>query len=317
MSGSDPGGPQWRDAVHALKRRSIKTWLLVSLFQMLARIGHQPRQWLGALLGWLSIIAVRKRVRIVQRNLEICFTDLSQPARQKMLRQHFRALAQTVVDRSVLWFGSPAQIRQLVELQGLEHIRKAQAEGRSIMMLAPHFVGLDASASRLTMEGPEGATIYAPQSDRDLDALVRIGRGRFHKVHLISRREGVRGLIRQIRQGIPIYYLPDMDLGRRGAVFAPFFGVNAATQTATAQLARQFEMAVIPVLSFRNPSTGRYLTQILPPMQDFPGLQTTIEEDTALLNQHIQGWIETAPEQYYWVHRRFKSRPPGEASLYL
>lgn len=308
---------QWLEDVQALKRRSVRAWFLVSMFQVLARVGHTPRQWIGAALGALSPLVVRRRARVVERNLELCFPQKSAAERRLMMRAHFRSLAQTVIDRSVLWFGSPEDIRNLVHLEGLEHVRHAQQQQRNIMLLAPHFVGLDASASRLTLEGPEGASIYAPQSDPEVDALVRLGRGRFHQVHLISRREGVRGLVRKIREGVPIYYLPDMDLGRRGAVFAPFFGVDAATQTATAQLARQFNMQVFPVLSFRNPDTGQYLTRLLPALKDFPGDDTTIEQDTRTLNRHIQDWIEQAPEQYYWVHRRFKSRPPGQDSLYL
>lgn len=312
-----PGEPRaWRTALRQLKRRSVKAWLITTLFQILARIGHRPRQWIGALLGILAPTLIRRRARVVERNLELCFPAKSPTERKRILRAHFRAMSQTIVDRSVIWFGSPDSIRKLIRLEGLEHIRDAQIKKRNIMLLAPHFVGLDASASRLTLEGPEGATIYAPQSDPDIDALVRLGRGRFHQVHLISRREGIRGLIRKIRAGIPVYYLPDMDLGRRGAIFAPFFGIDAATQTATAQLARQFDMVVLPVLSFRDPGTGQYLTRVLAPLEDFPEPDGTPESDTVALNRHLQDWIEQAPEQYYWVHRRFKSRPPGQPDLY-
>lgn len=314
--GSSDDTPSWQQALRQLKRRSLKAWLFTTLFQILARIGHRSRQGVGAALGYLAPALIRRRARIVERNLELCFAHKPTRERKRMMRAHFRAMSQTVIDRSVLWFGSPDEIRALVRLEGLEHIQDAQRQKRNIMLLAPHFVGLDASATRLTLEGPEGATLYAPQADPDLDALVRLGRGRFHQVHLISRREGVRGLIRKIRAGIPIYYLPDMDLGRRGAIFAPFFGLDAATQTATAQLARQFDMLVLPVLSFRDPGTGRYLTRVLPALNDFPEPGGTPESDTVRLNQHLQNWIELAPEQYYWVHRRFKSRPPGQPSLY-
>lgn len=306
----------WTDRLRTLKSRSIKAWLFISLFQGLAIIGHRPRQWFGWLLGQLAPMLVKRRVKVVERNLELCFPALTTTERRAMMRAHFRALTQTMVDRSVLWFGSAQAIDHLVKLEGLEHLHEAQKRGRSIMLLAPHFVGLDASATRLTLEGPEGATLYAPQSNPDIDAMVRLGRGRFHQVHLISRREGIRGLIRKIQEGVPVYYLPDMDLGRRGALFAPFFGIDAATQTATAHLARQFNMVVLPVLSFRDPRTGRYLTRILAPLEDFPDSDGSVQADTVRLNEHIQHWIEQAPEQYYWVHRRFKSRPPGETNLY-
>ena len=188
--------------------------------------------------------------------------------------------------------------------------------GTSIVSrVAPHFVALDAAASRLTIACPTGATMYTPQSDPDVDALVRDGRMRYNDVHLVSRHDGIRGVIRHIRAGRPIYYLPDMDFGRKGSVFAPFFGIPAATLTATAQLARSFELPVLPVLSRWNPETGRYLVEVLPPMADFPG-ESSLEDATALLNRELESWVRRCPSQYYWVHRRFKTRPKGEAKLY-
>lgn len=306
----------WQDAVRALKARSLSARFFVMFFQLLVRIGHRPRQWLGKILGSLAPRIAPRRSRIVEQNLALCFPELSPEARKTLVHAHWRALVQTFVDRAVLWFGSRQDILDLVSLEGFEHILNVRARGQRIMLLAPHLIGLDAAATRLSLEGYAGATLYAPQSNPDMDAIVRLGRGRFEHIHLVSRKDGVRGLIRMIRQDLPIYYLPDMDLGARGAVFVPFFGVPAATQTATAQLARQFKMVVIPTLAYRDPQTGRYQVKILPPLEDFPGEGATPEEDAACLNQHLQDWIEEAPEQYYWVHRRFKTRPPNEPPLY-
>lgn len=299
-----------------LKQRSIKSWLLVSMFQLLAMTPHLVRQGLGRMLGLISCVLIRRRRKIVEQNLALCFPEKSVSQRQRLLTLHFRALAQSVVDRGVLWFGTPTQIRALVHVQGRHHADEALSQNGRLMLLAPHFVGLDAAASRLTLDGPRGATLYSAQSDPDVDALVRLGRGRFHEVNLIHRRGGVRTLLREIEQGTPIYYLPDMDFGLRGAVFAPFFGITAATQTAPAQLAQQFNMTVLPVLCFWNPKTGYYNAEFLPPLVDFPG-QDDIATATARLNGLLEHWVRMHPEQYYWVHRRFKTRPKGEKSPYI
>jgi len=306
----------WDKQVRALKARSFKSWVLVTLFQGLAKLPLRVRMGMGWLLGHATPLLVRRRAKIVARNLELCFPELSETERKRLFTLHFRALAQTMVDRGILWFGSPQDVEALVQTKGLEHLLYFRNRRLPVMMLAPHFVGLDAAASRLTLIGPEGGTLYTPQADPDVDALVRLGRARFHKVHLISRREGIRGLVRVIKNNLPIYYLPDMDFGHKGAVFVPFFGVSTATQTSTAQLARQFDLPVVPILSGWNPKTGRYCVEVLPPLSNFPGKDTTLEQDTAHLNELLESWIRKDPSQYYWVHRRFKTRPDGQPDPY-
>lgn len=302
--------------VKSLKNRSIAAWLLVTTFELLARAPIGFRLGLGWLLSKLAPVLIARRIKIARRNIELCFADHSPSERKKILKDHVRALVQSMVDRSVLWFGSPEQIKEFVSLSGLEHAHYYTDRNEPIMLLAPHFIGLDAAASRLTLAGPEGGTIYAEQRNKLIDDFVRLGRGRFHNVHLISRRDGVRGLVRLIRQGMPIYYLPDMDLGRRGAVQVPFFGVPAYTQTATAQLARQYSLPVLPVISTWDSETGLYHVQILPPLAHFGRADNTLEQDTAHLNELLEQWIEPRVAQYYWVHRRFKSHPEGQSSPY-
>lgn len=308
--------PDWPEQVRALKSRSLKSWCLVTVFQGLAKMPHRGRQVLGRFLGAFSPLLVPRRARIVRCNLALCFPEKTAHERKKMLRAHFRVLAQTFVDRGVLWLGTAAQVRELVTVTGLEKAHRYTDSRQPLMLLAPHFVGLDAAASRLTLAGPQGATMYTPQSDPDVDALVRLGRGRFHAVHLISQKDGVRRLIRLIRQGFPTYYLPDMDFGIKGGVYVPFFGVPAATQTATAQMARQFDLPVLPILSAWDPKTGRYHVTIGDEIQLFENADTSLESATARLNELLEGWIREHPTQYYWVHRRFKTRPVGQPSPY-
>lgn len=305
----------WLLAVEALRRGSLRMRVLIGTLEWLAAARPGTRMRLGAVLGWLAPWIVRRRVPVVRRNLALCFPDLSNSARDRLLRDHFRALAQSVVDRAVFWFGSAQQIRDLVSISGQTQIAELVARHGSVLMLAPHFVGLDAAATRLSLEGPAGAAMYSPQNSPGLDALVRLGRSRFNAVHLVSRRDGVRALIRHIEAHLPIYYLPDMDFGRRGAVFVPFFGVPAATQTSTAQLAARWGLPVVPIVCFWDPATGHYDVQVRAQLADFPGTDSP-ETATATLNRHLEAWVREAPAQYYWVHRRFKTRPAGEPSLY-
>lgn len=293
-----------------------KDSLLHGLFRYFGRSSFPVRKRWARALGWLGARLMRSRADVVRTNLALAFPDLPKSEREDMLQRHFHLLAQSVVDRGLLWFGPASTIINATPIRGLEHIDALLNEKRRIVLLAPHFIGLDAAATRLTLFLRESATMYTPQSDASIDAMVRDGRGRFNTVHLVSRKDGIRGLLRFLRRGVPVYYLPDMDFGRNGAVFVPFFGVPAATVLATAQIARTWDAAVVPITSRLDEHTGQYHIEVLPPLDDFPGEQSN-EEATARLNRLIEEWVRIDPAQYYWVHRRYKTRPdPGEPKLY-
>jgi len=294
---------------------TLKRWLLRRLFDYFGRCSHASRLRWGRILGQMAVVLMRRRVHIVRCNLRLCFPELPDTVRETILRRHFRLLAQSVVDRGLLWFGARQCMQEVLHIEGLEHLQTLLAQNQRILMLAPHFIGLDASATRLTWFLQTSATLYKPQSDPDVDSLVRQGRGRFNDVKLISRREGVRGLIRHLRNGVPVYYLPDMDFGRDGSAFVPFFGVPAATLLATAQIARSCHAVVVPIISRLDETSGIYHIQVLPPLPDFPG-NDDAHTAVARLNTLIEEWVRPDPAQYYWVHRRFKTRPLGEPSPY-
>ena len=292
-----------------------KLSLLRALFSYFGRCSFPVRRRWARTLGWLAPRVMRSRAHIVRTNLAVAFPDTSKDEREHWLRRHFYLLALSVVDRGLYWFGPTEEILDTVPIKGLEHIEGLLTAKRRIILLAPHFIGLDASATRLTLFLKESATMYTRQSDSDVDQLVREGRSRFNTVHLVSRHDGVRGLIRQLRKGVPIYYLPDMDWGLSGAAFVPFFKVPAATLLTTAQIARNFDAAVVPIMSRLDLETGRYHVEVLPALDDFPG-EDSLEAATARINGLIEDWILPDPAQYYWVHRRYKTRPEGEARFY-
>lgn len=285
-----------------------KEKILHNLFKYFGALSFKARRRWAVMLGFIAPYVMPRRAYIVRRNLELAFPDLSRSEQRTLLKRHFVLLAMSVIDRGLLWFGPASTIMNTTPIKGLEHLSELLDNKRKIILLAPHFIGLDASATRLTLFLRESATMYTAQSDTTVDNLVRNGRGRFNTVHLVNRKDGIRGLLRHLRRGVPVYYLPDMDFGRTGATFVPFFGVPAATLLATAQIARTWDAAVVPIISCLDEHTGQYHIEVLPPINDFPGEQNN-EEATERLNQLIEKWVLNDPAQYYWVHRRYKTRP--------
>jgi KDO2-lipid IV(A) lauroyltransferase len=196
-------------------------------------------------------------------------------------------------------------------VEGLDHLRALG--GSPVILVAPHFVGLDAAYTRLGCE-IEIAGLYAHQKNPVYDRLLLRGRTRFGLSEAIPRQDGVRAVIASIRSGRPFYYAPDLDFGRKDAVFVPFFGVTAATITGVSRLARLTGAKVLPCVSHMLPGGGGYVVTILPPWENFPTEDVTA--DTRRVNAFIEEQAMAMPEQYYWVHKRFKTRPEGEPSFY-
>jgi KDO2-lipid IV(A) lauroyltransferase len=279
-------------------------WLLHFLpLQLLAPI--------GSVLGRLAFFLLPRRRRICLVNLEKCLPDLSPEKRQVLARRHFAALGRSIVEHGILFWSGASRIARLVRIEGLEHLLAAAP--RPVILLAPHFVGLDAGAARLSMES-EAVSIYSRQKNPFIDRLLRRYRSRFLPVRLYSRQDGIRGVLRDLRRGLPLYYLPDQDYGRRDSVFVPFFGVPAATITGVSRLARLTGAHVIPAVTLLLPGAQGYQVRLHPPWNDFPSASEIA--DARRVNAFIEQCVLEAPEQYNWIHRRFKTRPPGEPGFY-
>lgn len=263
----------------------------------------------GSLLGDLLYRLAPQRRRVAQANIDACLPELAAPERRALVRQTFRVFGQGFLDRAILWHASAARIRALVRLEGGSHL--AALAGRPVILLAPHFAGLDAAWSRLSLDSRLVA-IYANQKDPLFNAALLAGRRRFNDPLLLSRQEGVRNALRALKQGLPLFYLPDMDLGARDAVFVPFFGNPAATVTAVSRLARMAGATVLPCIATMTQSG--YTVTIHPPWPDYPG--ASIAADTRRMNAFIEAMVRAAPAQYHWLHQRFKTRPHGAAPFY-
>jgi KDO2-lipid IV(A) lauroyltransferase len=287
--------------------------LLVALLWVLHFLPLSVLSACGNALGSAFFVLARRRRHIVLVNLRLCFPELDDEQRRQLAKAHFRVLGRSVLERSLLLWGRPQRLSRLIRVEGEERMRTLLAAGQPVLMLTPHFVGLDAGGAGIAMRF-DSASIYAEQSNPVFDRLLLRGRRRFGDQLLLSRDESVRASIRAMKAGRPLYYLPDMDFGRKDSIFVPFFGVLAATVPGLSRLARLAGAAVVPCVTRILPGSEGYAVTVGEPWQDFP--TDDVEADTRRMNAWIEAAVRTMPEQYYWVHRRFKTRPAGEPRPY-
>lgn len=266
---------------------------------------------IGNRVGDLAFWLIPERRKVTRTNLALCFPDKPQAEREALAHAHFRAFMRSFIEHALLWWAPRERIMRLVRLEGTEHLRALA--GQPVIIVAPHFVGLDAAYTRLGCE-IEIAGLYARQKSPVYDRLLLRGRTRFGLSKAIPRQDGVRAVVASIRSGVPFYYAPDLDFGRKDAVFVPFFGVTAATITGVSRLARLTGARVVASVARMLPGGAGYVVTITPPWEEFP--TADVEADTRRVNAFIEAQVLTMPEQYYWVHKRFKTRPQGEASPY-
>lgn len=272
-----------------------------------------PLAWIRALghgLGVFLFAVARPRRRVALRNLALCFPERTDDERIHLARQTFIHFAQAWLDRSWLWHAPVAVLRRQLRITGAIDALEGSAP---TVLFMPHFVGLDAGWMALTQEvAREFTTIYARQSNATVDAWILAGRQRFGRLRAFGQHDGVKTIVAALRQGDPLCLLPDMDLGARESVFVPFFGVPTATVPSLSRFASLGRAQVVPVVTRMTP-TG-YDAEVHAAWEGFPTGDAVA--DTARMNRELEAIIRTMPDQYYWVHKRFKTRPPGDASVY-
>ena len=276
-------------------------------------LGLLPLAWVRA-LGWLLgcvlyALAVPRR-RVAQTNLRLCFPARSDHEIRELTFQTFVHFAQAWLDRGWLWHGSPEVTRRRLTLSGAVNELQGPAP---VVVFAPHFVGLDAGWTALTQQLPrQFTTIYTDQANKVLDSWILTGRQRFGQARLFGRVDGVKTIVAALRAGAPLYLLPDMNFGPEDSVFVPFYGVSAATVPSLSRFAKLGRAKVVPVVT-RMTRQG-YEVQVMPSWPDFPS--DDVVADTALMNLRLQSYIDIMPDQYFWVHKRFKDQPPGAPAVY-
>jgi KDO2-lipid IV(A) lauroyltransferase len=276
-------------------------------------IAPLPLAWvraMGSALGRLLYVIVWPRRRVVHANLRACFPHWSDAQRERVARDCFVYVAQAWLDRSWLWHAPGEVTLARLAVTGAVDELKGTAP---TLVFAPHFVGLDAGVTAMSQQIPRRwVGIYTHQSNQVLDEWIKKGRHRFGEVRAMRRDEGVRELVAALRSGDLMMLLPDMNFGAEESIFVPFYGVQAATVPSLSRFARLGRAKVVPVVTRMTP-TG-YEVRVMEAWDGFP--TKDVAADTATMNRRLEGWIDTMPAQYYWVHKRFKSRPPGAPPIY-
>ncbi|WP_246172931.1 lysophospholipid acyltransferase family protein [Thermochromatium tepidum] len=295
-----------------LHPRAWPSWLGVWLILALGRLPFPVLWALGSVFGRLAYLLAGSRRLVARLNLERCFPDLGAAERERLLRAHFGWLGVAAFCQGIVWSASRARLARLVRLRHRERIDACIAAGRPVIVLVPHFVGLELGGAAFTALVHSGVYMYQKIRNPVVDHQVKRARRRFGSLS-VERQDDLRALVREIRRGTPFFYLPDQDGGRRG-IFVPFCGIPASTVPMLGRFAAMTNAVVIPTFPRFLPwGRGLELT-FAPPLDDFPSGDPQL--DTARMNRVIEACVRDTPDQYFWVHRRFKTRPPGATPIY-
>jgi len=301
----------------ALPRRFLApkywgVWLGMGLMWSLLLLPQAWRVAIGRRLGDLFYRLSKRSRYAAERNIELAFPQLNEWMRHDLVRRHFRAFGAATMGVSLIWWASAKRLRSLVRFRDRRYYDEAVQSGKRIILLAPHFLGLEVAGVFLAHERRIISMYKEPRNDL-VDWLMRRSRLRFGGA-LFERDSHLKGLIRLIRSGYPFYYLPDQNPGEASHVFAPFFNVPTATLTALSRIARMTDAVVIPCFTRLLPKDDGYEIIFHPPLANFPSGDDVT--DATAMNAAIEAGVREMPEQYMWTYRRYKQRPPGETTLY-
>ena len=307
-----PGMPRPRFTRSLLAPRHWPAWLGAGAIWLIARLPQRALMWLGRRFGALVRRIPSERRRIAAANIALCFPELDAAARASLLDANLRDIGLMLVEFALGWMGSDRRIAAIpTRIEGLEHLEAARAQGKGVLLVGGHFSHLELCA-RLVSQRIRIAGMYRRMDSAVFEWVVL--RARLDYADAMFEKDDIRGTVKYLRGGGTLWYAPDQDMRSKDTVFAPFFGVPAATITATHHLARLSGAVVIPFFHRRLPDGSGYVLRLGAPLEDFPGAD--VLEDTARVNACIEQMVREAPEQYLWVHKRFKTRPPGAAAIY-
>ncbi|MFL6709713.1 MAG: lipid A biosynthesis acyltransferase [Massilia sp.] len=263
------------------------------------------------LVGSVLFLLLRSRRRITLINLRMTMPDLTEAERVELARAHFQAYTRSIFERAILWWAPISRLNRLIKV--VPEVPLAEMAAGPVVLLCPHFVCLDVAGASVAMVA-SASSMYVAQKNRVFDEVLRKGRARFSPVRLFSRKDGIKPIMRALRDGLPYFMLPDMDFGDKDAPFVEFFGVPAATLTATARIAAATGAKVIPVVATFLPNYQGWQVKFYPAWDNYPG--DDMLAATRRMNAFIEERVREAPSEYFWTHKRFKTRPPGEPSPY-
>lgn len=291
--------------------RHWPSWFAIGILRLIAALPFKAKLLAGKYIGLLAYRFGKHRRHITETNIRLCFPELTAVEQQALVRETFIQNGIGFFEIAWGWWASPSSIKGRYQVEGLEHLEAAKAGGKGVVLVGAHFVHLDLCGLMLNQVTPM-LPIYRKNNNAVFEHVITSGRQRIFGQ--VFERNNMRAIVRSLRDGNALWYSPDQDFGHRQSVFAPFFGVQASTLTTTSQLARMGRANVVGLFHYRDPKTHQYRVVFKPLNTSFP----TGDEiaDATLINQLIESAIREAPSQYMWVHRRFKTRPAGESSLY-
>jgi len=316
MSIRDSNIARYRFTLDLLHPRNWLTWLGVAVFFVMAFFPMAVIDWLGCRLGNFAANKNKKRFRIARTNLTLCFPEKRDDEIDAMVHEHFRYQFRSLLHYAVLWWRPGFMVRRVIEKSGFEQIEQYQQQGKNIILLLTHNVGLDFAVTGISMDRVANGP-YKALRNPVMNWLMANGRLRFSKQYgskLFTREDGLKPLIRETRAGKVLIYLADEDLGAKGSLFAPFFGVQKATIPVLGRLAKSCNAVVLPCVSCYQSQQRRYRINLLPKIENLPSGDD--EMDTLNMNLAIEAAIKQCPVQYLWTLRYFQTRPEGEASVY-
>lgn len=287
-----------------------KTWAALGLLWLIAQLPVRVNQALGRGLGHILYRVAKSRRRVAERNIELCFPEYSPEKQAQVVKDVVLGCGMSITESAMALWGSDKKLRDRYSLEGLEHIEQALSEGRGVLLAGCHFTTIDISG-RIMSFHISADVVYREDNNPVMSWAIARARARVNNDAI--HRHDMRKLIRNLRKGHIVWYAPDQDYGKHRSIFAPFFGIEAATVPGTSKLARMTNCAVIPFAHYREKG-GRYRLVVHPPLANFP--TDDDRADATTVNAKIEEMIRVDPSEYMWVHRRFKSRPDGEPSLY-
>lgn len=287
------------------------TWFGLGVMWLCSKLNTRWQVRLGSLLGSALYHVAKRRRHITEVNISLCFPELSAEQQTQLVKDTMKANAIGFIETAFSWWASDERIAPLIDAKGLDLLEAAKAKGKGVLLVGAHFTTLDL-AGRMFAQCSDVSVTYSQHKNALMDHMI-VGSRKERFTNMIERKE-TRKLLRSLKNGEVVWYAPDQDYGRNHAVFVPFFGNNAATLTATSRLSKLNNSELLFFSHFRKPDNSGYELHITAPFENFPSGDD--ETDATQLNQIIEKEIRRYPEQYMWVHRRFKTREEGDKGVY-
>ncbi|MGI1678555.1 MAG: LpxL/LpxP family Kdo(2)-lipid IV(A) lauroyl/palmitoleoyl acyltransferase [Cellvibrionaceae bacterium] len=304
--------PQFR--LSLLYPRYWPTWILFAVWFLIAQFPFRVQMWMGKGLGALMLRFAKERRNVAEKNIQLCFPNLSEKEQQRLLADNFYSTAFAFFETGIAWFWAKSRLRNLFEVEGFKQLQEYQEKEQGALLLILHFTTLEMWGVACNQLLNNIDMTYRPHRNPVYDLIQSWGRARHNPTSDVIAVGDVRGMVRSLRSGHFISYFPDQDHGAKHSVFVPLFGNPAATVTALARLIKMAKVPVVPLMCSRKADGSGYHLKVLPAWENYPSRDD--KEDAITLNQHVERCILEQPDQYLWVHRRFKSRQEGDSPIY-